>query len=332
MKFHRVPVSAAKGAILAHATQALGQSEGRLISKGTILTTEDIEDLFRAGAEDVLVAELEAGDVPEDEAALRLAQSVVAGRSGLDVVPAPGGRVNLKAASAGIVDLEADRLLAMNRIDPGITIATVPPWRKLGPGGLAATIKIIPFAVASDALDRAAAAAQGAMGLATSRFETASLIETRLAGSDPGEKGRRSTTDRLAHFGVELTPRSLVDHSVSALADALGQANGDLLLILTGTATSDARDTAPEAVRAAGGQISHYGMPVDPGNLIFLGALHGKPVIGLPGCARSPAPNGADWVLERVLCGRAPTPDDIMAMGVGGLLKETKDRGRQRDP
>ena len=71
-------------------------------------------------------------------------------------------------------------------------------------------------------------------------------------------------------------------------------------------------------------------MPVDPGNLLFLGHLGAKPVIGLPGCARSPALNGADWVMERLICGIDVSDADIAAMGVGGLLKETAARGRKR--
>ena len=89
-------------------------------------------------------------------------------------------------------------------------------------------------------------------------------------------------------------------------------------------------DTAPTGVRAAGGTIVHYGMPVDPGNLLFLGEIAGEAVIGLPGCARSPALNGADWVLERVICGVPVTADDIMGMGVGGLLKEIPSRPQPR--
>jgi molybdenum cofactor cytidylyltransferase len=102
-------------------------------------------------------------------------------------------------------------------------------------------------------------------------------------------------------------------------------------MILTASATSDPEDVGPAAVRAAGGIVERFGMPVDPGNLLFLGRVGTRPVIGLPGCARSPAPNGADWVLERVVCGVEVTDADIAAMGVGGLLKETAARGRPRE-
>ena len=84
-------------------------------------------------------------------------------------------------------------------------------------------------------------------------------------------------------------------------------------------------------MRRAGGHVARFGMPVDPGNLLFHGALATRPVIGLPGCARSPSLNGADWVLERYACGLQVTDADIAAMGVGGLLKEIAQRGHPRD-
>ena len=40
-------------------------------------------------------------------------------------------------------------------------------------------------------------------------------------------------------------------------------------------------------------------MPVDPGNLICLGRIGAIPAFVLPGCARSPKPNGIDLVLRR---------------------------------
>lgn len=131
-------------------------------------------------------------------------------------------------------------------------------------------------------------------------------------------------------MGMDLQGEIRVPHEVDALAQALRDAQGDVLFILTGSATSDINDVAPMAVRAAGGEVHHYGIPVDPGNLLFLGQLGAKPVIGLPGCARSPALNGADWVMERVLCGINVDAADIAAMGGGGLLKEIPTRPRPR--
>ncbi len=73
-------------------------------------------------------------------------------------------------------------------------------------------------------------------------------------------------------------------------------------------------------------------MPVDPGNLLLIGELRGVPVLGAPGCARSPRENGFDWVLER-LCADVPvTRADIQAMGPGGLLMEIVTRPQPRAP
>jgi molybdenum cofactor cytidylyltransferase len=67
-------------------------------------------------------------------------------------------------------------------------------------------------------------------------------------------------------------------------------------------------------------------MPVDPGNLICIGRIEDIPAMVLPGCAKSPKLNGIDWVLQRQFAGLAVTPADVMAMGVGGLLKEIETR------
>lgn len=336
MRFERVPLDGAEGAILAHSTVAMQPGPGgrrveRPIPKGTLLTRANVDALAACGVDAVQVAWPEPGDLGEDEAAARLAQALTEGRSGLIVGQAARGRVNLSAEGPGIVDLEVAALHAVNRIAASITVATLPPWRRVGAGGLVATIKIIPFAVPGADLARACSAGRGAMGLRTCRHATATLIETRVGRAAPSDKGRRAMDARLAAFGMGLTGgRVLVPHEEEAIARALGDAPGDVLLILTETATSDLHDTAPEALRRAGGEVIHYGMPVDPGNLLFLGRLGDRPVIGLPGCARSPALNGADWVLERVICGVEVTPDDIMAMGVGGLLKDIPERGHPR--
>ncbi|WP_204333402.1 hypothetical protein, partial [Proteus mirabilis] len=85
----------------------------------------------------------------------------------------------------------------------------------------------------------------------------------------------------------------------------------DLVLVFGASAIADRRDVIPAALEQAGGEIEHLGMPVDPGNLLMVGRLGEVPVLGAPGCARSPKENGFDWVLTRLLAGLPVTKADI---------------------
>ncbi|MEM8856323.1 MAG: NTP transferase domain-containing protein, partial [Pseudomonadota bacterium] len=138
---------------------------------------------------------------------------------------------------------------------------------------------------------------------------------------------------RLTDPGASILTDLRVDHTVPALREALtgAAAEAQMVVVFGASAVVDGDDVIPAAIRAAGGQVDQVGMPVDPGNLLVLGALDGKPVIGAPGCARSPKPNGFDFVLDRLLAGVPVTPADISGMGVGGLLMETAMRPQPRE-
>jgi molybdenum cofactor cytidylyltransferase len=55
------------------------------------------------------------------------------------------------------------------------------------------------------------------------------------------------------------------------------------------------------------------------------------PVLGAPGCARSPVENGFDWVLMRLLAGLKVSRAELTGMGVGGLLMEIVTRPQPRE-
>ncbi|MGP9790194.1 molybdopterin-binding protein [Roseinatronobacter sp. NSM] len=328
MKFGPVPVSLAKGAILAH---SLTHGQGRL-RKGTCLGDDEIALLLAAGLDTVTVARLDADDLDEDAAALAVACALVPDpvAAGLVLKPVGTGRVNIVAAGAGVLRVAGPQIDALNAVDPAVTCATLHDFTRLDPGGMVATVKIIAYGVARAAVGAACVAGQGALRVAAPVLASASLIQTWVDPAADGKKGLAVTAARLDRLGVALHDGGMVPHRIDALAQAIAQAKADIVLILTGSATSDLHDTAPEALRRAGGQVVHFGMPVDPGNLLFIGQLGARAVIGLPGCAKSPALNGADWVLERVVCGLDVSAADIMGMGVGGLLKEIPTRPRPR--
>jgi molybdenum cofactor cytidylyltransferase len=329
MRFGPVPLSEADGAILAH---SIALPEGRL-RKGCILSPKELARLTAIGLTQIIAARLDPADLHEDAAALAIAQSLVPDpeAAGLDLRPVGTGRVNLHARTAGIVEVNAPKVDALNAVDPMLTLATVPRWQRLQAGEMAATVKVIAYGVAAASVDAASAAGANALCLRAPRLSRVTLIETH---TDPAARtlDAGAISNRLSTLGAGLAGHIHAPHRETDLAAILSSiTESDLILILTASATSDPMDVAPGAVRRAGGRIDRFGMPVDPGNLLFIGELNGIPVVGLPGCVRSPALNGADWVMERLICGVPVSAADISRMGVGGLLKEIPVRGRLRE-
>ncbi len=331
MRFGPVPLAQAEGAVLAHSLSA----GGTRLRKGRLLGPADVAALAAAGVTEATVARLEPGDLSEDAAAEALARALApdAGALGLSVSAPFTGRANLFAVAAGVLRVDAATVGRLNAVDPGITLATLPDWSRVAARQMIATVKIIPYGVAGAAVARATAAlGPAALRLHAFRSGAASLILTRTPGLKESllAKGAAVIEARLRGLGLALRPPVTVAHEMGAVAAALTTAPQGLVLILGGSATSDAADVCPAAVVSAGGRLIRFGMPVDPGNLLFLGEQAGRPVVGLPGCARSPALNGADWVLERLAAGLEVTGADIAAMGVGGLLKEIPLRPQPR--
>ena len=332
MIFGDTPLSDAEGAILAHSWRAPGKS----LNKGRVLSADDFATLRAAGVASVVAARLEPDDVPEDEAAARLAAALAG--SGLSVGAAFTGRVNLFADHAGVLELAPERIDALNLVDESITVATLPAHATVTEKQMVATIKIIPFATSRAALEQCLAVAGNAppLRVAQLRAMKAGLVQTMVASTKPSvlDKTVRVTRQRLEALGSTLIAERRCRHDAAEVAAELEnlKAEGcELLLVAGASAIVDRRDVVPAGIEGAGGTIHHFGMPVDPGNLLLFASIGEQPVIGLPGCARSPKFNGLDQVLQRLLAGLPIGPEQIMRMGVGGLLAEIPSRPLPRD-
>jgi molybdenum cofactor cytidylyltransferase len=332
VKFGPVPVAEAAGATAVHSIRA----PGLVLKKGTVVGAADIAALQAAGITSVVVARLEADDVPEDTAAAEIASAAAGDRVRVD--HAFTGRCNLFSAAAGVLVLNDAGIGALNEVDESITLATLPAYKPVVEGEMIATVKIIPFAVETRARDRALAVAESArplVRLAPYLVRKVGVISTQLPGLADKviEKTLRVTADRLAASGAAIVAERRVPHEPAALSRAIAEvlaAGAELVLIFGASAIADRRDVIPAAIEASGGTIEHFGMPVDPGNLLLVGDLQGRPVLGAPGCARSPKENGFDWVLVRLLAGLPVSRADISRMGVGGLLMEIVTRPQPR--
>jgi molybdenum cofactor cytidylyltransferase len=330
MKFGAVAPKNARGATAVHTIR-----QGDLVlKKGTLIGPAEIAALEAAGIEDVVVAQLEPDDVAEDVAAAEIAKKVAG--PGVHIDRAFTGRANLFAQTAGVLVVDKDAVDRLNRVDEAITFATLPTFKPVVAGEMIATVKIIPFAVAKSARDAALAGVkEPLLRVAPYRVRKVGVVSTLLPGLAPKviEKTLKITTERLAPAGATIVAERRVPHERAALARALDEvlkAGAELAIVFGASAIADRRDVIPSALEAIGGHVEHFGMPVDPGNLLMIGDADGRPVLGAPGCARSPKENGFDWVLMRLLAGLPVPREDITGLGVGGLLMEIVTRPQPR--
>jgi molybdenum cofactor cytidylyltransferase len=320
--FGEFALEEAQGTLLAHTTRL----RGGVLPKGVTLDPAAIAALRRTGVTHVTAARLEPDDIGEDEAASRLADALLA--PGVERTRTGTGRANLAAAHHGLFRVEAAALDALNAIHEGLTIGTLPDAAPVRAGDLLVTVKIIPFSLPGAVVRQAEALAHARPPLRLPAFRPlrTGLIVTTLPGVKDSVYASTiaATEARILSLTGSLLPPVRVPHDRTAIAGALRtliDQGAQLLLVAGASAAVDRGDVAPAAITALGGVIAHFGMPVDPGNLMCIGQVAGIPALVLPGCARSPSLNGIDFVLARLFAGETADGAEIARLGVGGLLK-----------
>lgn len=333
MIFDYFAVDQAEGIVLAHTVRL----PGKTLKKGAILTAADLADLTSNGIDRVSGARLESGDIDEDRAALELARALAGPEL---VVGAPvAGRCYLYAHSPGLAQIESEVINAINLRNTGISVATLSHNAECLQQQAVASVKVIPFAISREQLDTCieiACSAATAIDLRPFRPFTVALVLSRVAGIKQSvlDSTSRVTHDRVAALGGELTCETRCGHTPEKVALALADAaatGADLVMICGANITVDPADIIPSAIEQCGGVVDHFGMPVEPGNMLLLGRFDGCIVINLPGCSRSPKLNGLDWVLQRIAADVPVGPEEVLSMGVGGLIKDLSHRWRMRE-
>ncbi|MCG6207193.1 molybdopterin-binding/glycosyltransferase family 2 protein [Rhodopseudomonas sp. HC1] len=332
MKFGPRRPADAIGGVAVHSLR----QNGLLLKKGTLIGPAEVAALEKAGVEEIVVVQLEPGDVSEDVAAGDVAKAIAG--DGVHVERAFTGRANLFANRAGVLVIDRAAVDRVNAVDEAITFATLPAFKAVVEGEMIGTVKLIPFGVEAGLRDAAVAAGKGgALRVSPYVIKRVGIVSTQLPGlaAKVIDKTLRVTAERLAPAGASIIAERRIAHDQAALSAALTELLGlgaELIIVFGASAIADRRDVIPAAITAIDGAIEHFGMPVDPGNLLLIGSAAGVPVLGAPGCARSPVENGFDWVLMRLLAGLKVTRADITGLGVGGLLMEIVTRPQPRVP
>ncbi len=301
---------------------------GKKWHKGSTLTEENIKPLSALGVENVQVFLLGADDISEDEAAETAANHICG--KGLNVVPVGRGRANLVATTDGIF-IPDKAIDSINLLDDAFSAASLPSHTAVYSGQLVATIKVVPYAVSKVVLSKLTTHDTMAQVHAYKKLKALAIV----TGSDITDKIKHTLQHRLSRLNSNIEDYRVVAHNQTSVTEAINdlkRSDANLILLLGVSAISDHRDVIPAALEAANGKIIKLGIPTDPGNLLMLGQLCGKYVIGLPGCARSPALNGLDFVLERIAANLPLGHRELTLMGTGGLLKEMPERRVPRAP
>jgi molybdenum cofactor cytidylyltransferase len=292
----------------------------RLVSKGRVIQASDVEALLDAGIVEVAIVRLAPDDVDEHAAAAFVATQAAGVGTGAH---APHhGRADIVAQQAGVVVVDEMRLGAWHQRS-GVTIATLRSYGAVAAHQRIATVKILPFALPRHLLTDTPGAV---ISVHPFRVHQVGVL---VIGSSPQvcQRLRHSHLPaldaRLRALGAAPTVVVDVAFVEGEVAAQIRQLVTQCQLVISVSETSimDGDDVIPRALRLAGGEVTCYGAPVEPGNLLLLGHVAAVPFVGAPGCVRSAHRNVVDLVLPRIMAGFWPTAAEIYALGHGGLLE-----------
>jgi len=296
----------------------------KLLSKGHVLSEEDVQLLETEGLRTVWVTELEEGEVPEDEAALRVGAAL--GCGSLEVRLAAGGRANLHATEDCCVLVDDDLLRQIN-CTSSVVIATAANFSYARAGDRIATVKSAPFAVSQQELEVTLDILAERGPILQARPVRSPALALLYSDHYDGERARMLfepvVRQRLARF--QVTPRYTLasKETENEVLKALGhllRMEPAVVLIASTTAPAGPGDVIGRAMTKLGASLERFLAPVEPGNLMILGYKDSIPILSAPGCFRSAKPNVVDLVLPPLLARYRVSGWEIANLGHGGLL------------
>jgi molybdopterin biosynthesis enzyme len=307
--------------------------DGRSLAKGCRLNRELAALLRDAAGQGGLTAPLrlawpDIDDLHEDDAALRLARAVAG--SGVRVGAPRQSRVDLTAATDGVLRVNVPALAQLNRIDP-LEVFTLFHGQAVRSGDTVAAVKVAPHLVAGSVVAAGEVVARNAAPLvdvaAYLPLAVAALAAESLA-ADALERFELAARTKVTSLGGRFAGVIQVSaddpaEATARLRDTLRQLaveRGIPLLLVGGVSAGDPLSPFYSALESLGGSILRRGVPAHPGSMIWLAALAETILLGLPQCGMFSMATAADLVLPRLLTGERVSPDTLADLGHGGLL------------
>lgn len=300
------------------------------ISKGTTITDKHIEVFLKNNIDSIVCAKLERDDIEENKAVHEISKKIIfKSKSNLMIDKPKQGRCNLISSVNGVIKFNPKQLLSINSVTDKIAVASLKNLSFVKKNQVVISIKAIPFAINKIILNSVIEKSSNCFQILPFKNKVIHLIQT-INESLPKkviEKTILVTRNRLKNCNIDSFYEKKCEHSITELSRKIKESideNADIILVFGASAITDINDVIPKSLVKNGGTIQRLGMPVEPGNLMLLGKLKKNnkniPIVGMPGCARSPKENGVDWILWRLFCDLGISKKEINDMGNGGLL------------
>lgn len=323
----KVPVQEAVGMKLCHdMTKVIpGEFKGRAFCRNHIITQDDIQDLLSIGKEHIFIWEENAGEIHEDDAAVRIAQAVM-GKNLMKTEPEEGKSL-LKATVRGLLKVNSSLLTRLNSIEH-VTIPSLPNNFVVNEQEKVASARIVPLVTKEENILKV----EELCRLEGPVFEVKPLKTLKVGLVITGSevyKGRIKDKfgpvihEKLTHFDAEVIGQDyclddckMIEKSILKFFTQKAD-----LIIVTGGMSVDPDDLTPGAIRNTGARVITQGTPAQPGNMLMMAYLDGVPIFGVPGAAIYCKTTVLDVVLPRVFAGDFLTKEDFIRMGEGGLCR-----------
>ncbi len=319
----KIKVENAVGMTLCHDITAVRDGfKGAAFRRGHVISEGDVPTLLDLGKKHVFVWEENAGEIHEEDAALRLA--AIAPVPGAHYLGPSEGKMQLIADGPGMFRVDTALLERINAIGD-ITITTIPDHFPVEKGMRLAAMRIVPLVTQEAQIQAAEALCAGKtlLGLKPYRFIKAGVIVTgsEVYSGRIQDKFEPVVRKKLARYPAEILGVSFCDDDVSMIVSAAKAflARGADLLVCTGGMSVDPDDVTPTAIRALGAEMVTHGVPAQPGNMTVIAYLGETAILGIPGAAISLPTTMFDVLLPQVFAGDRFTKEELIRLGDGGL-------------
>ncbi|HET9755104.1 MAG TPA: molybdopterin-binding protein [Candidatus Limnocylindrales bacterium] len=299
---------------------------GQRWAKGRRLSSDD---LLALAAEEpgppVTVLVADGNELHEDEAALRLAKAIAG--PGLEVRGPNQSRLDLIAATDGVVNVRIGELERVNRLDP-LEVFTVYDGQVVERGDLVASVKVAPHLVDAAVVEAggriAGFGSQPIVWVAPFVARRVGVVVKESIRATARERFEASVRAKVEGLGSEIIDIVYVEDDADAVETAVGRftrgADTADLVLTAGSASTDPEDAFFVAIAELGGRVVRRGVPSHPGSMLWLARVGGTSILGLPTCGAYSKATAVDLLLPRLLAGEPASEATVAKLGHGGIL------------